>query len=439
LAQPRRAHLVGALGSGMRSLAKVLAAAKWELSCSDAALPISSAVPDDADLVIASLAIQDADDDLVAARSLGIPVLRYPQMLGLISRERPTLAVAGTHGKSTSTAMLAEILMAAGKASTAIFGAESIEEHNLARCGTSDWFAVEACEYRGSMLELSPHAAAILNIEHDHFDCYPTFATLEQAFADFASNVKAGGLLVVPDGCPVGGRVAQSTSARVETFGLSASADWHADGLSSHRGSYGFQVSFQGSLLGAIQLSSPGRHNVFNALAAAALAHHAGCDWRSITAGLETFAGLKRRLEVIRNDRKLLLIDDYAHHPTEITASLSTIREMAAGRPMVVVFQPHQAVRTARLMGALADSLRNADKLCVADIFRAREPVASPGEVTAADLASRVRSLGIAVAHAHDNVSIEQYLRGELEPGDVLLTMGAGDIGKIAHGFGKRL
>jgi UDP-N-acetylmuramate--alanine ligase len=188
-----------------------------------------------------------------------------------------------------------------------------------------------------------------------------------------------------------------------------------------------------------VRLSVPGEHNIGNALAATALAWHAGCEWPAISAGLERFRGLHRRLEVVRNDAELVVIDDYAHHPTEIDATLASVRAMVPGRRIWCVFQPHQASRTARLRDRLASSLWNADKVLVANVFRAREPDSQPGEVSAGDLARSLTELGSDVVLLHDPAEIAEHLERELQPGDVLVTIGAGDIGKIAHGFGKRI
>ena len=191
--------------------------------------------------------------------------------------------------------------------------------------------------------------------------------------------------------------------------------------------------------LGSVALAVPGRHNVVNALAAAAAAHHVGVSWRAIRGGLAAFGGLRRRLETLASGRRLAVIDDYAHLPTEVAASLATVRQMYPGRRVWCIFQPHQASRTAHLLDELATSLQNADKLVVAEIFRAREKAARPGEVRAADLAQRAAELGAAVIDAHSVDEISATLDRALKAGDVVVTLGAGDIGNLAHGIAQRI
>jgi UDP-N-acetylmuramate--alanine ligase len=420
--------------------------AGWQITAADdgaqfnqqtqRAFALSSIIPRDTELVVASLAVASDHPALRLAHSHGVPILRYPEVLGKLSSDFRTLAIGGTHGKSTTTAMLAQILFASGRDPTSVYGAQPIGRGHGGRLGHGDCFAVEACEYRQSFLQLDVEAAAILNIEHDHFDCFPTLESLANTFADFARRIPDGGYLLTPAPSTIAADVAPECSARRETFGIEPEADWRAENLAHERGRFSFDLAYEGLRLGRIQLTVAGHHNVLNAVAAAAMAFYAGCDWRSIADGLEEFAGLQRRLEAVRDDEELTVVDDYAHHPTEISASLETVRQCWPGRRIWCVFQPHQASRTLQLLNGLASSLRNADKVVVADIFRSREAAAAAGDVSAEDLASRLAELGGDVVRVHDQPSIEEHLRRRLRPADVLVTMGAGDIGKIAHGFG---
>jgi UDP-N-acetylmuramate--alanine ligase len=436
LSQKRCVHLLGSKGSGMRSLGALLASADWHVTCSDDTDRIVTDDPcPEAELVIASLAIPDDHPELVQAQRRGIPVLRYPEALGKLTSDFRAIAVAGTHGKSTTAAMLTDILVTAGYDPTSVYGAQPLDKTHGGRLGQDEWIVAEACEYRQSLLQLKVEAAAILNVEHDHVDCYPQYSDVVDTFARFAGRLPANGYLLVPEAARV--NFAASCKGSIETFGCAPSADWQACGFDHQRGCFSFDVVRKTRKLGRIQLGVPGHHNAMNALAAAALATYAGCRWSSVEVALAQFVGLKRRLEIIRDDARLAIVDDYAHHPTEIAAALTSIRQIWPQRRIWCVFQPHQASRTERLFDALASSLRNADKVIVADIFRAREPAAKPGDVTAADLAQRTAQIGGDVADVHDQPSIERYLSRQLLPGDVLVTMGAGDIGKIAHGFGK--
>ena len=292
---------------------------------------------------------------------------------------------------------------------------------------------VEACEYRANFLHLRPSQAAILGIEPDHFDCYDSLEQLEDAFRRFASLLPGDGFLLARHDCPSTRRVTAGLRCRVESFGFSADADWSAwitprpmDG-----GRFRFEIRRFGRRLCDVRLPVPGEHNVLNALAAAALAYENGLSADQISAGLGSFRGLHRRLEMLGTWRGATLIDDYAHHPTEVTAALTAVRQMFPRARVWCVFQPHQASRTARLLDELAASLQDADRVLVAEIFRAREGDPQPGEVTAADLARRAAGLGVEVLPGHADDEILETLETQLAPGDVLVTLGAGDVGKL--------
>jgi len=290
---------------------------------------------------------------------------------------------------------------------------------------------VEACEYRANFLHLRPRQAAILGIEPDHFDCYDSLAQLEDAFRRFAEFIPNDGLLVARHDCKSTRRVTAGLTCRIESFGFSADADWSAQTLAENRGQFRFEIRRFGRRLCEVQLPAPGEHNVLNALAAAAIAYENGVSSDQISAGLGSFPGLHRRLEWLGAWHGVALIDDYAHHPTEVTAALAAVRRMAPRARVWCVFQPHQASRTARLLDELAASLQNADKVLVAEIFRAREGDPQPGEVTAADLARRAAELGVEVLPGHTAEEIVETLETQLAPGDVLVTLGAGDVEKL--------
>jgi UDP-N-acetylmuramate--alanine ligase len=450
--RPRRVHLVGIAGNGMRSLADVLLGWGWTLSGSDLNAAgflhqclrlfhghAAEHVPREAELVIYSDAIPASNPELRRAAELGIPTLSYFQMLGQLGMGRNTIAVAGTHGKSTTAALLAHLLVQAGRDPTVVYGATPIGAASGGRAGCTDTSArfndqvmvVEACEYLANFLHLRPRQAAVLNVEPDHFDCYDSPAQLEDAFRQFAQSLPSDGLLVVRHDCERTRHVAAGLSCRVESFGMSADADWSALELDEDYGRFRFEIRRSGRPLCEVRLPLPGQHNVLNALAAAALAFENGLSADQISSGLATFPGLHRRLEVQRTCRGTIWVDDYAHHPTEVTAALGTVRRMFPQARLWCVFQPHQASRTARLLDELATSLQNADKVMVAEIFRAREGDPQPGEITAADLARRAADLGVDVLPGSTDRQIIETLETQLAPGDVLVTLGAGDVRKL--------
>jgi len=457
----RRAHLVGIAGAGMRALAEVLLGWGWQLSGSDLVIePVrnlarrgvrlhqghaAAHLSPPADLLVYSDAVPPENLERRRAAELGIPALSYFEMLGRLTAGRHTLAVAGTHGKSTCTALAAEVLIGAGRDPTVFCGGAPLGQSSGGRAGGGELVLVEACEYRANFLHLRPRQAVILGIEPDHFDCYDSPEELEEAFAGFARLVPADGLLLARHECPTTRRITAGLACRVETFGIDGWADWTARRLSHRGGRYGFEICHHGRRLCEVKLLLPGRHNVLNALAAAALAWENGVSGDQVARGLGRLRGLGRRLELVGRWRGTWLVDDYAHHPTEVTATLRTVRRMFPGRPIWCVFQPHQVSRTARLLDELAESLQNADSVLVAEIFRAREGPPRDGEVTAADLARRVRELAAApwqrpraaleVPAVHALEEIAQLLQTRLAPGDVLVTMGAGDIRRICDGL----
>jgi UDP-N-acetylmuramate--alanine ligase len=452
--KPRRAHLVGIAGSGMSSLARLLLDWGWTLSGSDCALAGAADLatrgvdlheghsrrylPDEVDLVVRSDAIEADNPELSIAAARGIPVHSYFEMLASLGLGRRTLAVAGTHGKSTTTAMAAEIFVRAGLDPTAIYGATPIGRQSGARAGGSRWMLVEACEYRANFLKLRPETAVVLGIEPDHLDYYGSREALQAAFARFVALAPAGGLVLARHECAATRAVTAHAVARVETFGLDPGAAWVAGNLRGCAGRYAFELVRHGKCLGTIRLQVPGRHQVLNALAAAALALEHQAAMADVVAALEAFRGLRRRLEVRGVWRGVDLLDDYAHHPTEVAATLTTIREMYPQRRVWCVFQPHQASRTAYFLDEFATALQNTDKLIVAEIFRAREPPPRPGEVTAALLAAKAAARGVEVLGEHEAQAIVGRLRERLTAGDVLVTIGAGDIGKIHSHFDPR-
>jgi UDP-N-acetylmuramate--alanine ligase len=438
----------------MRSLVRVLLQKCWGLSGSDVAVhcddPLARSgvrilaghaaenVGADVGLLVYSSAIPNDNPELSRAAELAVPIVSYAEMLGLLMQGRRGIAVAGTHGKSTTTAMAAEIFMAAGRDPTYVYGAVPVGGGEGGRAGDGPIVLVEACEYQQNYLKLRPHDAAILNVEPDHFDCYPNREELEGAFCRFVELLPPEGTMIVPNegfewwACA---RSAILSHPTIETFGLSERADWHATYVQSDRGRYCFDLMYRGDRLACIELAVYGKHNVLNALAAAALASINGCAADAIVAGLANFRGLKRRLECIYDAGGFAIWDDYAHHPTEISTTLATIREISPHSRIFCVFQPHQASRTARLLDELALSLQNAERVLIAEIFRAREGQPQRGEVTAADLAARTRAAGQEVFGSHALPDIQDYLQKQLAPGDVLVVMGAGDIGRIGYGL----
>jgi len=442
-----RTHLIGIAGAGMRSLARVLLERGCLLSGSDLdpdrlaglaaqGVPVyrghaAGHVAPDVQLVVYSDAVGPDNPERLEANRLGIPTQSYFDAAGWLTREGRAWAVAGPHGKSTTTAMAARILTDAGRDPTVLCGAAPLGRADGGRAGSGRLALVEACEYRANFLKLHPARAVLLGVEPDHFDCFDTPEALHAAFAQFLGRLPSDGLLLARADCPVTMRLAAESDCRVETFGLAhaaPAADWTARLRGHRQGRYRFALERHGRELAQIALRMPGVHNVANALAAAAVAWHEGVSAGPIARSLGAFAGLHRRQEIVGVRAGKVFVDDYAHHPTEVSATLRAVRQMFPSRRLLCVFQPHQVSRTARLLDEMAQSLQNVERLWVAEIFRAREPVVRAGEVSAADLAQRAAQYGAPVAEAHTLEAIAEELQECLAPGDVLVTLAAGDV-----------
>jgi UDP-N-acetylmuramate--alanine ligase len=466
-----RAHFVGVGGAGMQALATVLSESGWIVSGSDLeieqcrSLSVSgidvvaghaaSNVPSEATVVVRSAAVPESNPEVRWAGRLQIPLRTYAEMLGTVSREFDTLAVAGTHGKSTVTAMVAEILFRAGLDPTVICGASpsgisskttNPSRKNLQAIGPSGgrrgkgrYAVVEACEYRGNFFHLQPKVATVLNLEHDHFDCYRTPAQLIAAFERFIQQVPEDGLVVTSEDCHEIKEIARAAGRHAVTFGVASDANWRAANLEHSRGRYRFELVRHGKRLTRVVLSVAGRHNVANAVAAAAVARHCGVSVQQIAQGLASFRGLGRRLELRGRFGAARWIDDYAHHPTAIKATLETVRQTFPKRRLCCVFQPHQASRLTALLDEFVLVLHNADAIAVVDVYRAREGVPQPGDATAHDLAAQLRADGCEVLDEHQPQNIARQLAKKLQPGDVLVTLGAGDLGKNFDEFRERI
>jgi len=446
----RKIHFIGAGGCGMSGLAEFVLAEGAEVYGSDmkpgaavnrltdlgAKIYIghqAENMPLGIDLVVASAAIKPDNPEMVEARRRGLTVQKYAQFLGSLMQLRKGIAVAGAHGKSTTTAMAAYALTCAGLDPSYVIGAEVPQLGGGSHAGKGANLVVEACEFDRSFHNYKPHAAAILNIEEDHLDYYHGgLAEIRQAFAEFAANIVPGGLLVA-NTADLGVReIAEKSHVPVETFGVGGEYDWRAENLEEHQGKYTFDVYEKGALFISVRLAIPGRHNVLNALATMALCHWAGAKSDAVAAALGEFTGASRRMEVLGEAAGVTVVDDYAHHPTEICATLKAAKARFNPKRLWVVFQPHQHSRTRFFLKDFGLALAVADKIVVPDIYFVRDSENERQAVSSKDLVAEVQRLGADGVYIEDFDSIRRYLVESLGPGDVLLTMGAGDVWRLA-------
>lgn len=453
----KRIHLIGIGGSGMCGLAGVLLRCGAIVSGSDRAAfkaqsrleelgatiflgqaPIN--IPSDCNLVVASAAVKSDNPEYAEAVRRGLPLMTYAQMLGEVMKLRTGIAVSGTHGKSTTTALTAFILRNAKSDPTFVVGAEVGQLDGSSGVGDGPHFVVEACEYDRSFLNLAPKFAAILNIEEDHLDYFSGIDDIAGAFADFAGLVPSDGVIIANGEDAVVAKAVRSCRAPVETFGVMPGVYWRAANIEETQGCYRFDIMRGGEFfLRASMDNLPGRHQVTNATVATALAAHAGVSAEQIAAALPRFSGADRRLTRRGEVGGILLLDDYGHHPTEIQVTLRAVREHYAARKLWVVFQPHQHSRTRFLLNDFARSFGLADHLLVPDIYFVRDTAADKAMVSSSHLVERVRANGGDALYLPRHEDIVEHVVAHARSGDIVLTMGAGDVWKIADELTRRL
>lgn len=452
----KRVHLIGIGGSGMQALAGVLLNCGARVSGSDqqfspvfqtlrsagATVSIGQKaenLPGPVDIVVYSAAIKPSNPELAAALSSGVPCVRYAEMVGRLMATRQGIAISGTHGKSTTTGWVAFILKNAHLDPTFIVGADVRQLGGPSGVGQGPHFVAEACEYDRSFHYFRPRIAVILNIEGDHFDCYSSIQRIVEAFETFATLVPATGLLVANGDDPLALKAAKAGQAVVETFALDAPADWQAQNRRDQSGKYSFDLVYRGRTLGQVSLQVLGIHNVANALAAAAVAHSAGVQPHVICQSLGQYTGAARRLTCRGQVNGVTVVDDYAHHPTEVRMTLQAARQHYHPRRLWAVFQPHQHSRCRALLDQFADSFGQADEILLPDIYFARDTRQDTELVSARDLADRLRQRGKRVNYIPDFDCIVDTLVKNCHPGDLVLTMGPGNIWKVADALVQRL
>jgi len=441
-------HFIGIGGAGMSGIAEVLHQNGFVVSGSD--MSDSSVVQylrtlgiridighaavnvEGADLVVYSSAVQKDNPEMVEAARRKIPVIRRAEMLGELMRLKYTLAIAGTHGKTTTTSMVGIIFEDAGKDPTVIVGGIVKGRGTGAKIGEGDYLVAESDEFDRSFLQMMPTTAIITNIDADHLDCYKDLAEIKDAFVQFANKVPFYGQVIACMDDPGVQDVLARMKKPLVTYGTSRQADYCVHNLVFEGGFPRFEVVARGASLGQFTLKLTGRHNVLNATAAIALAMEENIPVEQVRKSLASFTGVKRRFELVGDVKGVLVYDDYAHHPTEVRATLQGIRDAFPDRRVVVVFQPHLYSRTQDHHESFGAEFMNSDVLLVLDVYGAREkPV--PGVngglvVAAADRRGHRNARFVPTKEA-----ATQLLLQELRPNDLLVLMGAGDVWKMGR------
>lgn len=449
---PPRAHLIGACGAGMKALGELLVGLGWQVSGSDIAPDETDAtmvrilaghradhVHPELDVVVHTPAVGTTNTEVRQAHAFGIPCLSYPEMLGELMEQRRGVAICGTHGKSTTTALISWILNAVGLSPSVAIGAELVWPPRSGWAGNGDLFVVEACEYRNAFSHLNPEIIVALGCEPDHFDCYASESEMAVAYADFFARVSSDGLLIANFDCRTTARLADQVNCRMTRYSRSNAVGWRAEDVVPVETGVLFRVFHNQHHHSDIHLPLYGRHQVMNALAAIAVASELGVTAGQVEQCLASFPGLRRRFEHQGTCCGIEVLDDYAHHPTAVTATIRSARQKYPHRRIIAVFEPHQHSRLTALFDDFVDSLSLADNVIVAPIFTARESVsADVCHALNTQLATEIQGRGTPAVAVESLDHALTTLDDSLFTGDILLTMGAGNIERVSHEFTGR-
>ena len=436
-------HFVGIGGSGMSPLAEILHSLGFLVTGSDVnesdnvarmrRLGLSVFLPQKAeniqgaDLVVYTAAVSADNPELIAAQEQNVPLMERAKLLGNLShRFHNTVAVAGTHGKTTTSSMLSQILLQADHDPSVFIGGRLPLLDANGHAGSSDTFVCEACEFKDHYLEMNPAISIILNVDADHLDYFGSLKNVIASFRQFATQT-TNTLIVNAEDANTMEAVEGLTHAAIVRYGYSLDNDWSAQNISLHNGAYGcYDLYHHDQKIASVSLGVPGEHNVLNSVAAAAAAHLCGATAAEIADGLAAFHGAGRRFEFLGTVKDITVADDYAHHPTEIVATLQAAKAMPYSR-VWAVFQPFTFSRTAQHLCEFAEALSIADKVVVSDIMGSREK--NEWNVSSADITDKID--GAYYLPTFDDIST--FVAENAKPGDLILTMGGGDVYKCAR------
>ncbi|KPU42804.1 UDP-N-acetylmuramate--L-alanine ligase [Oxobacter pfennigii] len=445
-----KVHFIGIGGISMSGLAETLLHHGYKVSGSDAN---KSSITDrlakkgakinighdsqnvkDADLIVYTAAVKWDNPELIEGKAKGIKIVDRAEFLGQIMKQyKYSVAVSGTHGKTTTTSLISIIMKNAELDPTIMVGGELDAIGGNVRPGKSPYFITEACEYVESFLSLYPYVGIILNVDSDHLDYYKDINHIIDAFTKFAKLVPKDGYIIVNKDDENSLKACQSIDARLITFGFSEGADWVAKNIEyDEKGCGSFDAYFKGQLFGPFKLNVPGKHNVYNSLSAIACARIFDIDIETIQNSFLEFYGTHRRFEKIGEKCGVVVIDDYAHHPTEIKATLAAAKNYPH-KKIWCVFQPHTYSRTIKLLDEFSCAFNDADELILTDIYAARE--LDTGEINSSKLADMIVSQGVNAKYIKSFDDIVTYLKDNTAEGDVIITMGAGDVYKTGMLF----
>ena len=450
LGKIKRIHFIGIGGSGMSGIAEVLINQGYEVSGSDmAATSVTNHLEqlgakvffnhapeniEGSQVVVVSSAINTSNPEVTTAKERMIPVIPRAEMLAELMRMKYGIAIAGTHGKTTTTSLVSTVLAGGKLDPTVIIGGRLKNTGSHAKLGQSKFLVAEADESDGSFMQLSPSIAVVTTLDEEHMDFYQTLENIKETFLKFINKIPFYGSAVLCLDDPNIQSLIPRVEKRYITYGLSSQADYTARNISIEGLKTYFNVFYHGKDLGRIRSGALGQHNVLNTLAAVAVGMELDLDFEVIANSLLQFEGVQRRFEIVKQSDELTLIDDYGHHPVEIKASLKTVKETWPRSRLVVIFQPHRYSRTKSLMKDFWSSFNDADHLFVMDIFSAGE---SPlDKIHASAIVEGAREYGHKNAdYIKSQNDLNKQLHRLVKPGDVLMTLGAGDVWRLGRDF----
>lgn len=446
----KKIHFIGIGGSGMSGLARMLLdsgaivsgsepkpnAQTNELAKRGAKLSREQQgelIAPDVDLVVRTAAVKDENPEFQAACKHGLKTVKYAQMLGMVMGERLGVAIAGTHGKSTTTAMTAFALMKCGADPSFVVGGTVPQLGGGSHSAQGRAFVAEACEFDRSFHNLRPKVAVITNVEADHLDCYKDLDEIIESFRTFAKLVPGDGLVLVNGVDRNARKAVAGVDATVQTVAIDATADWAGITTAVEDGCYHGEIQRDGRTVGQLRLSVAGIHNFFDATMAIAACAACGIEPAWAADALSEFRGVDRRMTEVGRYRRAIIVDDYGHHPTEIRTTLKALRQKYSPDRLLCVFQPHQHSRTRHLLDEFAKAFVDADETIIPEIYFVRDSEAERQRVTAEDLVERINQNGQNAMHLATFKQITDLLRDELGAGDVMVTMGAGNVWEIGR------
>lgn len=463
--ESKKIHIVAICGTGMAALAGLLKKAGHSVTGSDTQIypPMSTLLESagipckigydaghieaNTGLVIIGNAVSKTNPEVVATLERGLPTLSMPAALGaFFLKGKQSLVVAGTHGKTTTSSLLAWVLTSAGLDPGMMIGGWVKNFNSNHRLGRGDFFVVEGDEYDTAFfdkgpkfLHYQPHHAILTSIEFDHGDIYPDLTAIKQAFRKFVALLPPEGLLVTAAGDPAIGEVVKGVACRVETYGIDEEADWQAEQIQMVGEFLSFDVFYRRKKVGTIRSPLVGRHNLKNTLAVIALAHRIGLPWEKIAEGILKFQGVKRRQEIVGEVRDILIIDDFAHHPTAIAETLAALRLRYPSRRLWAVFEPRSATsRRNVFQKEFVASLTPADRIILADVF-SPEKIPAEHRLNPEQIVSELVALGKSALFLSTPDQIVSELTQGVEPGDVVCVMSSGGFGGIHQKLISRL